>query len=274
MLAAIEPVERVCAILRRTFIPKKVFWVLVFFVSFFNLISFAEPLNLEDFNTIKAEFRSIPYGAWVEGSVGYGGIQPDYLIDTESKELKRVFRYADKVRHQTSDVWEKIDLISWYTRRYVFPQGDYDSSDYLNLLKRYREKNEPVPLSEYIKCRSGVCREYSMLNHLLLERAGVKNFHAYAQIHRASQFYQFDIHEDHGFNVVRVKNEDWVIDPYYWGFHGFKLEDLFRPQGITADVETAPVARPAPGFRSITKIHEFPRMWVRKESCAQILNRL
>ena len=221
------------------------------------------------------KFRILTDNVVVEGSLQHGGIQPNYLIDLDSPEFDRIFEYADRLDSQPLSYWQKIEKLSFYLKRYVLPNRAYDSTPYLEKIEKYQKSQLPIPLSEYIKCRAGVCREYSMIMHFLLKRIGVPNYHVYAEIRRASHFYDFDLLEDHGFIVLEHQNKNWVIDPYYWGFHGFTLEQLLRPEGITQESIHAPIAKPGPGLRRIVKVHDFPKVWPAvPENCSTLLSHL
>jgi hypothetical protein len=235
---------------------------------------FAPPKSPENFIEISDTLRTIPYGAVVEGSAHFGGIQPDYVVDVDVPEVQRILRYGDRLKKEKISVWEKIDRVTKYMQKRVLPKTDYDDPDYLELVARYRAEGKEIPLSAYIKCGAGVCREYSILTHLILNRAGIPSRHAYAEIRRRSDYYGYDITEDHGFTVVKIRGKDWVVDPYYWGFHGFLLSDLVSPEGITEESKASPIATPAPGFRRIIQLHDFPRMWISTNNACDSLKKL
>ncbi len=244
-------------------LQEKILFLLLIFLHVTTC--FAPPDKPDEFKLIQEKFRVIPKNSIVEGSSEYGGIQPDYEIDSDAAEMKRILSYARALKSKSMTQWQRIDKISKYIKRYVLPKRDYDQPEYVELVKEHTAKGKVVPLSSYIKCKAGVCREYSMLTHLMLNEAGIPSFHAYAKIRRASNTDEYDIVEDHGFVVVRIRGKDWVVDPYYWGFHGFNLNDLMSENGITEHSKTAPVATPGPGFRKIIELHTFPRIWVKKE---------
>jgi hypothetical protein len=74
------------------------------------------------------------------------------------------------------------------------------------------------------------------------------------------QFNNYNIIEDYAFTVVNYKGTN------YWGFNEFVLEDLLRPEGITQESLTAPIATPGLGFRKIIEVNSFPVIWNPKKA--------
>jgi len=203
-------------------------------------------------------------GAIIEGSSGHGGIQPDYLVDLEHEKFQKFLAKAKYIGSTEVDFWDKIrkiiNLIDGETFKYV----NYKNPYYLRLLKKARIEKRELRLSEYLSCQAGVCREFGLFTHFALKAAGIPNNFVYAKIQRASNYDNFNIIEDHAFVVVTYENVEWVIDPYYWGFNGFQLADLMRPEGITINSKNAPIATPGPGFRRIININNYPKVWIPK----------
>lgn len=223
--------------------------------------SWSAPKDPENYTVQSGGFQDIPNGAYVEGSIRTGGTQPDYIIDLDSPQMKRILRYSRGVKEENLPYWEAIQKITRYINRYVFPGTDYEDPRYQDLIKTYANANTDIPISRYPACKSAVCREHAFITHFALKEAGIKNKHAYATIRRASNFHGFDITEDHAFVVIKHGNVEWVVDPYYWGFNGFKLQDLLSESGITLTSKAAPIARPGPGFRRIIKINDYPKIY-------------
>ncbi len=227
----------------------------------------AAPQDPENYVLLQGGLLDIADGSYIEGSWRQGGIQPDYIIDWESREFQKIRNFARRLKKRTDlSYWEKIDSINRYLSERVFPNFSYDAPDYLRLNKRHLKMKQDVPLSKYVACGSGVCREYALVVHLALKEAGIQNQHVYAKIHRASKSDGLGVVEDHAFVVVKHQGKRWVVDPYYWGFNGFLLDDLLRPEGVTASSRAAPIATPGPDFRSILEINPFPRIW-RPKKC-------
>ncbi len=198
-------------------------------------------------------------------------MQPDYYIDENSREIKLILDYGKRVSTEEGTIWEKISRLHTFVNEQL-RKKEYDAPEYVATAKRYRETGGNVPLSEYLVCGACVCREHALITHLLLKAAGIQNFYVYAQIRRSSRYDNFDITEDHAFTVIKVAGRYWVVDFYYWGFHGFQLEDLMSERGITESSESSPVARPGPGFRRIIKINRFPRIWIKQEDAEGLAN--
>ena len=221
----------------------------------------AAPQDPRDYDVSYGGLVNIKAGAYVEGSHRLGGIQPDYFIDLEAEPLKSVMLQAEKIGRSDLSYWDKVGTVVELIQEDVFRYTDYSNPYYRRLLKRYRIKNEDIPLHEYFVCKAGVCREHALALHFALKAAGIANLHAYANIYRASRFDNFEVIEDHAFTVVRHGGTDWVVDAYYWGFNGFKLKDLLSAEGITKDSIHAPIADPGPGTRRIIQINHFPKIY-------------
>lgn len=234
------------------------FWTTV--ITFCFLIRFAQagPKDVDSYDLIRGGLTDIKDGAFVEGSVKKGGIQPDYFIDLNQEPLKSVMTSAKKIGRSRLAYWDKVGMIVDLVRSDVFKYTDYHNPYYRRLLKKYRHAGSDIPLHEYGVCGAGVCREHALVLHFALKAAGIENLHAYASIYRASKWGNFEIYEDHAFTIVNYKNTEWVVDAYYRGFNGFRLTDLKSAQGITEHSPHAPIADPAPGTRRILEINNFP----------------
>lgn len=231
------------------------------------LAGWCGPKNEADYEKA-AGLVDIPDGSYVEGSYRQGGVQPDYHIDYSHPEIKRLLAHARKVAREEPSYWDRVRRLLDYIRSWHLPNRDYESPNYVKLNKKYKKKGADVSLGEYSACRSGVCRENALLLHVALKEAGVPNYHAYAQIRRASKFHNYDLVEDHGFVVAEHSGKHYVLDSYYVGFNGYLLEDLMSKEGITPKSEMAPVAEEFVGYRKILKINQFPVVWVPKTAGA------
>ncbi len=234
------------------------FLTAVFLFCFSAPIAHAAPKDIDNYDVIRGGFTNIKDGAFVEGSLKMGGIQPDYFIDLSQQPLRSVMKHAERIGNSKKKFWDKVGLIIELVRSDVFKYNNYYNPYYRRLLKKYREANTDIPLHEYGVCGAGVCREHALVLHFALKAAGIENLHGYANIYRASNWHNFEAYEDHAFTVVEHKDTKWVVDAYYWGFNGFRLIDLMSPQGITEASPHAPIADPALGTRRIIEIKRFP----------------
>jgi hypothetical protein len=235
--------------------------VLFLFAFFIFETAGALPKDLNNYQMFDGGLTNIENGAYVEGSVAKGGIQPDYKIDLDAEPLKTFLEKCKTIGSQNVEYWDKVGLVLELTNTDFFRYTNYSNPYYRRLLKKYRSEGTDVPLSEYGVCSAGVCREHALVLHFALKAAGISNRHAYAEIHRASRYDNFDLVEDHAFNVVEHKGVEWVVDSYYWGFNGFRLKDLMQKSGVTEVSPHAPIASPRPGTRSILKINSFPKVY-------------
>ncbi len=226
----------------------------------------AAPKDTENYDILAGGLTNIENGAYVEGSVRNGGIQPDYYIDINQEPLKSLMASAKEIGKTKATYWEKVGMVVDLVRSDFFKYSDYYNPYYRRLLKQYRDAGLDIPLHTYGVCGAGVCREHALVLHFALKAAGIKNQHAYAHIYRASNWHNYEIYEDHAFTVVKYKGTEWVVDAYYWGFNGFRLKDLLTAEGITKDSPHAEIADPAPGSRKILAINNFPKIFNPKSS--------
>jgi hypothetical protein len=227
---------------------------------------YSAPKDPENYEKVSGFFADIPDHSVVEGSLKTGGTQPDYIIDTNAPELQPLLKYARQIKSQKLDYWVKINKIIKFIYKKTLTKFDYNDKSYQDLIKSYKSASKDIPISRYASCSAGVCRENAILTHLALKEAGIPKKHVYAQIQRISKSEAVDVIEDHAFTVVEHKGKKWVVDSYYWGFNGYLLDDLLRPEGITKDSLKSPIAYVAPGFRRIIKINSFPEIYVPKKT--------
>jgi hypothetical protein len=222
------------------------------------------PKDTENYHRIQGGLVDIPDGSYVEGSHRFGGIQPDYHVDASHPEIKRLLAYARKAKREEPDFWKRVQRIVTYIQKWQLPNRKYEDPGYLALNKKTLQAGSDVSLGEYAACRAGVCRENALYLHLALKEAGVPNYHAYAQIKRASRYYDYELVEDHAFVVAEHEGKQWVVDSYYRGFNGYLLKDLMSRKGITPESEMSPIARAFVGQRKVLRINEFPAIWAPK----------
>ncbi len=229
--------------------------------TFLTFTAQAIPENIENYEVLQGGLTDIKNGAYVEGSLHKGGAQPDYFIDLNSEPIKSLLQSAQRIGQEKLSFWDTVGLVTELVRTDFFRYVDYNNPYYRRLLKKYRLAKKDMPLSEYGACSAGVCREHALVLHFALKAAGISNRHAYAKIYRASKFHNFEIIEDHAFNVLEHRGVQWVVDAYYWGFNGFRFKDLQSKNGITEKSLQAPVATPNPGTRRIININEYPKIY-------------
>jgi hypothetical protein len=241
--------------------PKAISFLTLITIGFLHTTALSAPKDLANYEILPGGLTDIRTGAYVEGSQRNGGIQPDYFIDLNAEPLKSLLAQASKIGESKLKYWDKVGTVVELVREDFFKYTDYSNPYYRRLLKKYRQKKEDIPLHEYLVCKAGVCREHALALHFALKAAGIPNFHAYAKIYRASNYNNFEITEDHAFTVLKHLGVEWVVDAYYWGFNGFRLQDLMTWEGITEKSPYAPIADPGPGTRRIIEINSFPRIY-------------
>ncbi len=240
---------------------RAVSYMLFLSLSWIQISANSIPNDPTQYDVLSGGLTDIQAGAYIEGSQRNGGIQPDYFIDVNAEPLKSLLHEASRIGESKLEYWDKIGTILELVHTDFFKYTDYSNPYYRRLLKKYRMKNEDIPFHEYLIAKAGVCREHAIALHFSLKAAGIENQHAYAKIYRASKYHNFQITEDHAFNVVNHDGVDWVVDAYYWGFNGFRLKDLLSPDGITEKSPHAPIAHPDSGTRRIISINAFPRIY-------------
>lgn len=208
-------------------------------------------------------FRNIPPYSIIEGSTRFGGIQPDYFFDIDSPEFDHLKKFADELREAKTPVLEKIpQLISMI--RSIF-QFHNESSDpvYLNLMSKYRKIGNTIPLSQYINCGAGVCRENAMLLHFFMQRAGISNSFVYVK-------YSIDYEseprftEDHGFTVFEYEDELWIADSYYKQFNGYSFDEFVKSLGtLIVPKRGLPFSEVRTEKRGLIVLNRYPKVFRR-----------
>ncbi|HCM38920.1 MAG: hypothetical protein A2Z97_01105 [Bdellovibrionales bacterium GWB1_52_6] len=200
-------------------------------------------------------FRDIPDGSVMEGSLGHGGFQPDYIIDKNHPALAPLWDHARNVKSLPQE--DKIRSIVQFIRTVLLPNRNYEDKDYLRTLKQFRELKREIPLGEYAVAKAGVCREYALLTHLALKEAGVPNQYVYAKVNTGGLI------EDHAFTVIKDKGQLITVDSYELDYSGRLLKDLMNPGGITDKSYRAPWGRAKSGNYTVAvlDLHEFPKVF-------------
>ncbi len=158
---------------------------------------------------------------------------------------------------------EKIRQITSFVQQKVLPNGAYDDPGYLKVLEKYRNAGKDIPISAYIDCRAGVCRENALVMHYALKKAGVENLYVYAKVQlkifRGKNVVR-DATEDHAFTIVKIKGENFIVDSYNSNFHGFSFDQLQSPNLTPSTIlRTASFAENNPDvFRRVIMINHYP----------------
>lgn len=221
--------------------------------------------------TLGSYIKLIPEGSVVQGSAAFGGIQPDYVIDFESSEFDNLRSYVDRVKLDPKlNLIKQVFLIRNAVSSLLEKKLYSDKSNYL-LAQMYKEDGQDIPLSEYSRYRTGVCREHALILHQALVRLGVDSHFVYAKIKRETAEREM-ITEDHGFVTIKYNNKEWVIDAYFSAFHGFSMEDLVSGASRPARLVGVPEHS---GFRQILHINDYPKIWIPKSTralrCKQVM---
>lgn len=223
----------------------------------------AAPGDPENYTTLIGGALDIPENSVVEGSAKYGGLQPDYLIDSGSPHFSRLFALADRVKEKNLDWWEKVRILTEEIRDNELPGKAYNDADYLSVLSRYRSLNADIPLSRYLSIGSGVCRENALILHLALKRAGIPSYHAYVTVRQGAAL--GGRVEDHAIVIAPKEGKLWVVDSYNSNFNGYLLEDLLEGK-TPLPVRMAPFSDISPTNRKILAFNRYPRVWIPKSA--------
>lgn len=224
-------------------------------------------------STATATIINVEDGDIVEGSTSNGGLQPDYLIDLNAPGWRPLFAECDRIRKSDRSFWEKVESISILIGSQVFDGRSYTDERYQLLMKKHRDNASIVPLSSYLKCAAGVCREHALVTHILLKRAGIPNSYVYAltQVSDPHTDAYFPA-EDHAFVIVDHEGEKWTVDAYNRDYDGFLFDELVSPKGLTLKSSGCPLAEKIDFTRRVLKIHPFPRVYSHQgEVCADLL---
>jgi hypothetical protein len=251
-------------------------------LAFASLSAHSAPKDESRYDRISGGIYELESGMVVEGSVKHGGIQPDYQIDFESQDFRQLKKFARAIKDNPNlSIWTKIDKVATYIRNKTLPHGEYNNPNYLKTLASFREAGEDIPLSAYMSCRAGVCRENAMLLHLALKEAGIANRFVYAKVQQ--QVWErgvvtFDKSEDHAFTVVEINGKNWIADSYNSNFHGYNFDQLTNPDlDKSLRLEESPLVKDYDSsvFRRIRKVNSYPTVWKPKAvSCPGLYQNL
>jgi hypothetical protein len=218
-----------------------------------------------------ATIVDIEDGDIVEGSVSNGGAQPDYLIDLDNRRWKPLFAACDRIRESALPFWEKIERVVDLVNDQVFEGGHYYDQRYLRLMHKHRKPGGVIPLSKYLHCKAGVCREHALVTHLLLKRAGIENRYSYARVQ--VWFHDRKIkEEDHAFVIALHEDDRWIVDAYNDDFNGFRLDEAMSVQGLTSSSAGSAISKNSRLIRKILHFQPFPKVYSRQgELCQDLL---
>lgn len=204
-------------------------------VSLISLTSTAAPVDLHNFTVKNGGAIDIPWESVVEGSTAHGGIQPDYIISKsdpylrkmilDMEQLKRRLESQSNYSRLSTNDQQKIkikQLHSYFADEMLF--RDYNSPKYLKINAAYKHNKEDIPLGEYLRIRSGVCREHALLSHLALKALGVPNKYVYGVAQVGSRS------EDHAFVVVIQQNKNVIVDVSHSRQKSFRVNFSGRNQ--------------------------------------------
>jgi hypothetical protein len=221
-------------------------------------VTHAAPPNPSEYVVLTGGLFDIQPGTILEGSLAGGGMQPDYVIDLENPTFAEFLESAREAAAAESTKVGKIDAVIKTIQAYI-RDTSYTSRPYLSLLRRHRAAGTDVPVSEYLACGAGVCREHALLLHFGLKAIGIENLHAYAKVVQGGHV------EDHAFVIVNYGNREFVVDAYNSNFNGLPLEALMTGVEDSAKVER-PLAfhEPYKIFRRILGFNAYPRLYAPK----------
>lgn len=189
-----------------------------------------EELKIKNSIAKKGGFLSLFNGSRVQGTVHVNGLQPDYIVDSSSPEIKHFIQEVSKIKTSDLSTWENIEQVGKLLREKYIEKTTYDDPIYLELLKKYKEKSLEIPLSEYLKIKRGVCREIAMLTTLGLNSLDIESYYYYAKV--KTTFNELTKEEDHAVVVCSINGQLWTVDNYFRMFNAHVLEQLHGANGV------------------------------------------
>ncbi|MDP2345069.1 MAG: transglutaminase-like domain-containing protein [Deltaproteobacteria bacterium] len=197
------------------------------------------------------------HGSIIEGSVDFGGMQPNYVVDLLHPRLKAMLGEARALNVAGKSLEDKVNGVVALVQK-TLTQGAYDAPAYLKLMAENRQQRTNITLGDYLMHGAGVCRENALLTHLALLEAGVESEYLYCQAAQGGRS------EDHAVAVaVDDKGRKIVVDSYNRNFHGFFLDDLTRPGGSRARDKRLPGSTSSPSMYGCTlSVAAYPVYWI------------
>jgi hypothetical protein len=228
----------------------------------------APPVNVSELSTNDPRNNSVVYksvsgrgvrlnhGAVIEGSVDFGGLQPNYVIDLKHPRLQRLLGAARSLNAPTLSFEHRIREVVDLVQR-TLTQGAYDAPGYLHLLNTNRSTRTNITLGDYLTQGVGVCRENALLTHLALLEAGVDSEYLYCSATQGG------IAEDHAVALaVDEQGRKVVVDSYNRNFHGFFLDDLLRAGGSQATDQRLRARKQPSMFGCALTVAAYPVYWI------------
>ncbi|HEY1101426.1 MAG TPA: hypothetical protein VGF99_20980 [Myxococcota bacterium] len=197
------------------------------------------------------------HGSVVEGSVDFGGLQPNYVVDLKHPRLQALLGKARALDVPGASLRSKVDAVVALVQA-TLTEGAYDAPAYLKLLADHRTQRTNITLGDYLRHGAGVCRENALLTHLALLEAGCDSEYLYASASQGAH------REDHAVALVRDDHgRQIVVDSYNRNFHGFFLDDLTKPGGSSPFDTRLRGSSPAPSMFGCTlRVTTHPIYWV------------
>lgn len=221
---------------------------MVIFVALFHLLV-ASPSKGQDF----AAYDLRP-GQIVEGSTRFGGLQPDILLDwVEVKKMTGGMKQTAGV-----DNLRDISQIVKSVRENYLKTSHLESKELLDINRRYSTSGVPIPLSEYLKIRSGDCRIHGLLTHFLLKERNIPNLYVYLLLEKTNGA-GISMIEDHAINLVDIDNVLVIVDSKTDRLNGFPLKKALE-QGIGPLAKPLKFGNGSCNYSRVLKIHNFPRV--------------
>lgn len=241
---------------------------LLFLAFMHSTLSWGTQLILSD---EKGQIYQIPEQSILQGSSENGGGQPSFLIDFDNSAFDELKKELDQIilNNQIS-YEEKLFQITQAVHK-ALPHGEYGEPKLKQLNKLYLNLKKPIPISEYIKIKSGVCRENAIILYKSLEYLKIPSQYYYAKIERAFSS-DVTITEDHAFVVINHQSKKYIIDSYFPGFNGFNFEQIKMGYRFPEKLAAFPHYNEE---RSIIKLNTYPLLWIPVQTqikCPNVFN--
>ncbi len=223
------------------------------------LAGWSPPPNPSNYVITRGGEVELPSNSVVQGSASFGGQQPDFILNFDDRAFDPLRAEARRIGALEIPIWEKIERLRHYLNRDVLPGGE--DASYLQHLRGYTSQGADIPLSSYLSCGRGVCRENALFMHFLLREAGIDNRYVYVNAYQGSRV------QNHAICVVEVDGKRWIVDAFNRNFHGYSYDQLLDPRLTPGTVlERSPIANGGTIFRRIETISH-PTYWRPSSSC-------
>jgi len=191
--------------------------------------------------TPKAAFRPpaavvgnrIPVGSIVPGTAQSGGQQPHFLIDTNNASVDAFNRSFNRHIQQVNpqNTLQRIDATALFVQNY-FQETNYRGPTTCPLNQDFIRRNKPIPLSQIIANRAGVCREHNLVLNHLLGQQGIETSYVngVAGNRIGTEQHSFLTYKD----PQNPNRPNIVLDSFYDKFHGHNY-DAFVNAHLNSD---------------------------------------